>query len=241
MKIFCLSDVHLLPTGSELDDLEFSRKLVWALAAYDEVVIIGDLLEMYAAMGRKKAHFEKIRAGYPRTFSLIESNPKIKLVNGNHDDGCLDFFYRRDLLFPGGKSFNRLIINGYMFMHGHQADVMYSSGLMESVSEFVVRRVFWLESFFSRFTGFRITKRFVDGQRKKRVGADSQRKYAEKFLRANPKLRGIVMGHTHVPLMEFYGKQIYLNTGAWVNGDAFLLDTTTGAVEKYSKEAFYDA
>lgn len=224
MKIVCISDAHLLPTDPEVEDVDLDDLLERALGVYDMVVIVGDLLEMYAARGSKKAYFERIRARYSRSFSALR-HKNIKLINGNHDDGCLEFLSCHTPV-------NRLIIDGYLFMHGHQADIMYSSGFMEDVSEFCVRRVFWMESFFSRFTGFRITQRFVEGQRRKRVGADSQRKYAESILRANPKLKGVVMGHTHVPLMEFYGDQIYLNTGAYKNGDVFLLDTITGAVEK---------
>jgi UDP-2,3-diacylglucosamine pyrophosphatase LpxH len=223
MKILCFSDAHLLPTDLVAEDDKLADLLERALSDFDMVVVVGDLLEMYAAKGRQKAHFKRIMARYPRTFSALR-HKNVKLVKGNHDDGCLAFL---SCHIP----VNKLIIDGYMFMHGHQADVMYSSGMMESVSEFIVKRVFWLESFFSRFTGFRITERFVEGQRKKRVGADSQRKYAEVFLRANPKLKGIVMGHTHIPLVEFYGRQVYLNTGAYIDGDAFLLNTTTGAVE----------
>lgn len=222
MQIALISDLHLnRPEHADADE-NLADHLALLCTIYDQVVLVGDVLEMYAAPGNKLGFFQTLRRRWPATIHVIETNDKIRLVNGNHDDGCLSFFY-------GKKPANFLVIDGYAVLHGHQADRLFNARAAESVSEFFCRCAFRLESVLRTYN---LTRWLIDRQRRQRLGADAQRRYAESFLAANAEIRGIIMGHTHIPLMEFFGSQIYLNTGTYQRRDVFLLDTATGAVDK---------
>jgi UDP-2,3-diacylglucosamine pyrophosphatase LpxH len=172
------------------------------------IVLLGDVIEMYDAGRDKRRHFNRIGRTYPRTFSFIEENPdRVRLINGNHDDGCLGFFRHHTPV-------NMLYHDGWVFLHGHQADRFFESKTAEVVSEFFCKAAHRWEC----LTGYDYTSAMVDKQRKARLGAAVQERYAREFLLNSGGIKGIVMGHTHCATTREWGDQIYVNAGTWLDG-----------------------
>ena len=207
MIIGFLGCLHLRAGDPPIMDDRLCGLLEYLDRETDETILMGDVLEMYEAGRNKRRHFHKIGNSYPRSFWFIEDH-KIKLINGNHDDECLN-------LFRHHTPVNLLIHDGVVFLHGHQADMFFKSRIANAVSEFFTRLTYRVSPI--------IAMDLLEKQREERVGVDAQARYAREFLSENNDIHGIVMAHTHVPV----NSRNYINVGSYLNGDYAILDTKT--------------
>ena len=228
MKIGCLSDLHLKPGASHHQDARLYATLVNLVCRCDQVVIVGDLLEMYTRVGSRKAHFKKIARAYPRAFDFISRNTnRIVLINGNHDDGCLG-------MIPGARPVASALIDGYYFIHGHQADVFFASKQAEQFVEAIIRGLYRLESWMMGVTRFKFSEGFAVWQHRNHYGSVKLRKTCLDYLSSVNRqfIAGVVAGHTHIKdgcVMRT--GQRYFNTGTFMDGNVLILDTSTGKTE----------
>lgn len=209
MIIGCLGCLHLRAGDPPMMDDRLYGLLKDLDRETDVTILMGDVLEMYEAGRNKRRHFQKIGNSYPRSFGFIEDRPsRRRLLNGNHDDECLN-------LFRHHAPVNLLILDGVVFLHGHQADMFFKSRIANAVSEFFTRLTYRVSPI--------IAMDLLEKQREERVGVDAQARYAREFLSENEDIHGIVMAHTHVPM----DSRNYINVGSYLNGDYAILDTKT--------------
>ena len=247
MKILDLSDLHLSHIDNLIDDdfvtdIREDDRLAELLATKfgtdaQKIIIGGDLVEAYQAIwfGRKR-FIKKLRKRYPKTLSIIENDPDIIVLNGNHDDGSLKY-----LNFVGKMPHNYVELCGFRFEHGHQAEVFFHSKFMCRLSKVLVKVIYALEIFVGKLTRFKFTKFWMDYQRKKRMDGEDLDRYAEHLLIKKKHLSGVVLHHTHIPktrLKKLKRDEIndneellYINCGSYIWGDVLLIDTETKKVK----------
>ena len=223
MIIGFLSDAHcgVIPDDNPARDAGLYSLLVTMLARCDKVVIVGDLLEMYTRRGGRKRHFEKIEYNYRLTTGLIRRNgARILCVEGNHYDGYLKML--------SGSAAKYHLVDGYLFMHGHRSDPFFSHQTVEKITEKIIRAVFRVEGWLGGVTRFRLSAWVANHQHRNAAERDRLRRMALRMLESQPLLRGIVAGHTHIyDYFALPGGQVYFNAGAYLLGDAWVLDTKT--------------
>lgn len=234
MKIIILSDLHLsyidylidknfiIPERTD-DILSHNLKTKFGLAGIDQIILLGDIIEMYQAILGKKRYFKKIKSKYPKTFETIENSSYIKLVNGNHDDNCLRYFENKICV-------DSLMIDGYLFEHGHQTDLLYGHKWSNYFSEKIAKSFYVFEYLLGSITHFKLTKFWLDYERNKRILNDVQRQYILNTFEKNDEIKGFVVGHTHLKTIEILNGKLYLNTGTYLKNEGFVLDTITGEV-----------
>ena len=251
MKILDLGDLHLSYVDNIIDDdfvadIREDERLSELLRTRfgtdaEKMVIGGDLVEAYQAIwfGRKR-FIEKLKRRYPKTIRIIETDPDIIVLEGNHDDGALDY-----LDWVDKKPLPSVELDGFMFEHGHQADEFFHSKLRCRMSKVLVKIIYAFEIWVGKITKFKFTKFWMNYQRRKRMDGEALEKYALKGLSERPDLKAWVLHHTHIPddVVEHFDKRmlplpenpnkhyvdsrvgIYHNSGSYIWGDVFYIDT----------------
>lgn len=227
MKIGCLSDAHLCAGDPPEKDVLLYATLVHLLGRCDHIVVAGDFLEMYKRLGGRRRHFKKVAAAYPRTFDLIYRYwHKFSFLEGNHDDGCL-------AMIPRVHPVEYLRCDGWLFFHGHQADIFFARRTIEKLSESLIKFVFRAEAWVAGRTKFRMSEWFAGHQSRNQSGVERLADYARANLENDCFLDGVVCGHTHIIHgMHMPSGGDYFNLGTYQNGDVWILDTETNALER---------
>lgn len=235
MKLMIISDMHLSAYDADYDpwyqrshlqDDNIYSMLYHAFGRdVERIILCGDIIEMYQCgilPGRKKRLIKKIRSKYPRTFNLLEDKNwqpiPIIILDGNHDSGML-------------TKIQSVNIGGYHFEHGHRGDDFLNNKFAKVLSETFTRILYVFEYVLGRIIKKKITWRWIQWIRKRRVLARTHRTYGTHIMMSNSKLKGCVLGHTHTKDYLPVGNRTYLNSGTYVMGDILFLDTDTDEYE----------
>ena len=211
-KYLFLSDLHLGDINSEgLLVSEFNHQ------DYDQIFLLGDTLDLW-----------KSRLG--RTLDLLkqlcnEVPDNVVYIVGNHDDDLVPLteilperFFSHRVVYIGDFSL--------LITHGHTFDKLCSSFTWRSrllaYLEGVADRRFGLDIrkflySLSHMTGTNLYPKLVDQVESKAVEYCWQNHY-----------NGIIMGHTHVPVIKYLNGVLYCNCGDWVQHRTYIeLDDST--------------
>jgi UDP-2,3-diacylglucosamine hydrolase len=217
-----LADAHLGAAPPPIDQaLEAFLETVPTLG--DCLLINGDLFDFWFAYRHVVP-----RAGFGIAALLATLRRRIPIVmtGGNHDRWG-DSFWERDLKIPFSPEELRFEVAGRRIVARH------GDGIAEAHRS--ARVLHW---FTSRPTSIRLyrlihpdlafrligkmSRRLADDTRDGAVldrAAERQRNWATSYLRENPAVDLVVLGHTHRPaLVEVEPHRYYLNSGAWVDG-----------------------
>ena len=235
MRVF-ISDLHL-GDGSKSDDFHRDNELIkfleWTDNRAKEIVIVGDLYELWQSKLEKIfwAHADVIRA-------LDERRDKIYFVHGNHD--ALPFAK----LTP-----SQYMKDGVCAVHGHQFDEFnnYENPLLSlkwPIGKYITALVaglekiihpdsdVWLKKMYEKFGDFKVTAALLQNKGYNITDLDEHISVIEK-LRQQCLADITIMGHSHnaelcnitehIPqgpnMPTKPGKRIYANTGTWVDGE----------------------
>jgi len=232
MKVF-ISDIHL-GDGSKADDFHRDKELInflkWTDNRAGEIVIVGDLYELW------QADLEDIFWAHPEVINaLAKRNNKITYLYGNHD------------YLPFSKLTPEIYKNGNITaMHGHQFDKHNNFknplfNLRWPVGKYITLAVAELERWISKDADV-----WLDKQRKRfgefivNASLLQNKKSARNYTGIvdtlpNQKLNQVsIFGHNHkadvikftfpeytqddIEGETFEGSRIYANCGTWVDG-----------------------
>lgn len=218
MKILVISDLHLTPydKNHKKQDEDLSKFLLEYLEKVDKIVFNGDTFEMLHCIWNEERLFKKMKKAFPKAISIIKNNSNISIVEGNHDLNLKRYLgkYTTEKYFISDKK------HCIYFEHGHLVDNFYKKNILLKFSSFITRFLFTIDVI---LFGRRLTNKWLDFVRKKRIETGDYKLYAKKILNG---CDGCVLSHTHIPQIhiEANGK-FYLNTGTLMRGDCFEIDT----------------
>jgi len=234
MRVF-LSDIHL-GDGSKSDDFHRDAELIkfleWTDKRAHEIVIVGDLYELWQSKLEKIfwAHAAVIRA-------LDERRDKVYFVHGNHD--ALPF----SKLTPSQYS-----KDGVWAVHGHQFDTFnnFENPLLSlkwPIGKYItvlvagLERIIhpdsdvWLKKMYDKFGDFKVKAALLQNKKYNITDLD-QHIFVIENLRQQNLAPITIMGHSHnAELKEIVAinpegrwphvsfKRIYANTGSWVDDE----------------------
>ncbi len=221
-NIYFISDVHLLFEEDEKEKQK--REKLYDFFEYvkkkgDLLVIAGDLFDFWYEWKHVIPMYwfpviHKMR-------NLIESGVKIAFVTGNHDFEWGDYFSKSVgihcfsetmELEAGGKKF--FIAHGDGFAKKDRGYRFLKKLTRNRVSKFLFK------TFVHPDLGMHISK-WASHSSRKIVNIDKQAWSEEYFEYAKSKFSGgfdyVIMGHLHTPLRREDGKNVYINTGDWID------------------------
>lgn len=228
-----VSDAHLGGCPTEIRD-SFHRFLRILPDRCGHLVVNGDLFEFWFEYKTviQREHFATLAA----LSRLRESGVRVTITGGNHDRWGLDFWERElDVDFSAGPLDVEL--------NGWKSRVVHGDGLAELRSSSRVTHAVCAHPLTSRtfrllhpdfgFGMVRRIRRFLcaprdDHQLIARAAA-AQADYARRFFSERSDVDLLVMGHTHVPVVQTFGpRQWYLNPGAWMDGLRYAMISKDG-------------
>jgi len=237
MKIF-ISDLHM-GDGSKSDDFHLDEELLdfldFVQAEADELVIVGDLFELW------QASLDKILFKHSKVIKRIISlkdKLKIHYVVGNHD--YLPFIRFADL-GQGIYSAYRDQEEGIIAEHGHQYDIFnryknplrsirwppgkYFAMFMASLEIYLHPNMdIWMMQALNKMDDFlreaarlrnKITPRTQTYLKKGGHFGEFQEAVKQHIKKG---ARIVIFGHTHKAQLEEIESGIYANCGAWAQG-----------------------
>ncbi|HEU5049450.1 MAG TPA: metallophosphoesterase [Gemmatimonadales bacterium] len=231
-RLIVLADAHIgrAPPASEAALLAF---LADAPSLGDALLVVGDLFEFWFAYGRAIP-----RRGFPVAAALarLATIIPVSMVGGNHDRWGKGFwaedvgiaYSRRELLLSVGSR-RVLAVHG----DGLSERPGRSAWTHRIVGHPLTSAAFGL---LHPDLGLRLVDRLsfllspAQTPVQQRRHAETQRRWAEAKLSASPEIGALVMGHSHIAAVtEPAPGRLYLNPGAWFDGNRYALLTEHGA------------
>ncbi|MBN2120853.1 MAG: UDP-2,3-diacylglucosamine diphosphatase [Candidatus Omnitrophica bacterium] len=237
MKIF-ISDLHL-GDGSATDDFhrdrEFLEFLEFVESQAQELIIVGDFLELWQAdLDRVLFRHSKVI----KKLLLLRRKLKITYVVGNHD--YIPFAKFTDLDIGISLEY-RDAESGIVAEHGHKYDmfnryknplksIKWPSGKYFTLAVAGLERLIhpdidkWTKKAMENLDDFLKEAIFVRNKitpaTKEYLKCGGHFGEFEKAVKnhINKGARVVVFGHTHKPQLQSIEKGIYANCGAWVDG-----------------------
>jgi UDP-2,3-diacylglucosamine pyrophosphatase LpxH len=246
MKAF-VSDIHL-GDGSKADDFhrdqEFIDFIRWTDNKCSEIVILGDLYELW------QADLQDILWAHPNVVKVLEHRRhKITFVHGNHD------------FLPYSRLVSNVYTTPYIWAeHGHAYDKFNKETgkknplfqLKWPIGRYITLAVaelerwvspnadIWLEKQRQRFGNFLVEAALLQNKEWDKSDSDQVRVKVNKLKKVFNDRPVSVMGHTHQPEVSkikvdhLHSSFIYANCGTWVDGDypTFITVEDGGAFSK---------
>lgn len=219
-SVYLASDVHLGAIREE-NERAFLSWLEEAAGVASRVVLNGDLFDYWFE------YRSVIPQGYTRTLGLlariVDSGVEVDLLGGNHD-----WWGGRYLEEEVGVRFHRDPVR--MDLAGRTVLVAHGDGLGPGDLGYKALKAClrssplrWLYRWLHPDIGARIAQRAsstmdrgtpTEGERRR---SQVLRDWAHGILASDPALDMVVLGHTHIPVLEESGPgRHYLNCGDWV-------------------------
>ena len=202
-----LSDLHL-GDGSLIEDFHSFDQFVYLISQYPNHVIIfnGDTFETWQTL------LKDILRAHSDLFTLL-SKREVIFVAGNHDRFLFDLegeYFGKWFVVPN------IEVQKYYIEHGHRWDDFNknttSLGKIVAFTGGMIERFGWrdVDDWFSRVLTAGTGKFF-------KLKKDVYAAFAHNTLVCNEPygLRGVILGHTHIPLVKEFEKGVYFNTGCW--------------------------
>ena len=238
MQIAVISDLHL-GKKDKLD--QFHRNLgaetqLYKLLTYlennvDKIILLGDIFETLRSKSptKREEELRNILKAYPKIAEKIKNNKKYILIQGNHDEASGKVLGAPSVLkLKDGDSH-------IAFFHGHQVDHLVYDFVEKNFWKFGTWAGGWLERL-----GFDITRKMNKNSKFKalndlwKVG-----KFEKSAVEFGKKLKAdiVVTGHSHHPMKEEIGSNLFLNSGTRVAGrqDMIIIDTSRHQYDVYKK------
>jgi len=226
MKIAIISDLHIKEKDGASDfhftDKQFYKEIKDICKIVDILVINGDFIELWQSSwpteDSRRAEFKKALDRYPITLRYIFRNPKIQLIQGNHDEE-LSFFgqgiiqkkiIKKLTIENRSESFHTSIYHGIFDFFNTKAI---------GFSKFIAWLAGWLERILHPMIEVKL-----DGFVRKIFGINlfknqSQIKGAKVLIATDSKLKCIINSHTHSPQIVKFSyrgqERIFINTGRY--------------------------
>lgn len=224
--VYLTSDVHLGAVPPERE-AAFVAWLEHAGAAASRVVIDGDLFDFWFE------YRSAVPRGHTRVLGalarVVDAGVPVLMVGGNHD--WWGGSYLRDEV---GVEFHRepVIVD----LAGRRTFVAHGDGLGRGDLGYRLLRLIlrggltrwafrWLHPDLGAWLAAHVSKTEVRGSgptRSERARSSELRRWAAGKLHEDPELDLVVLGHTHVPLLdEVEHDRFYLNLGDWIHHRSF--------------------
>lgn len=220
-NIYFISDVHLLFKEDEKEKQKREKLFDFfkILENNDILVLAGDLFDFWFEWNHviPKYWFEV----FHRLKNMIDSGVTVYFITGNHDFSYGDYFSKS----IGMKCFNESLeieAGGKRFYIAH-GDGLAGRDRGYRILKKIMRNGV-SKSLFRTFAhpdlGMNISKWASHSSRKmvkidKEVWSEEYYKFARsKFIKG---FDYVIMGHLHTPFRREEGKNVYLNTGDWIN------------------------
>lgn len=212
MKLF-LSDLHL---GSPLFDKENEIKQLFNCNKYDEVFIIGDIIDTW------ENSVKTITLKYESLIQSINTSvAKVYIIKGNHDPKIIDLkriFYKCHVL--DNKELN---LNGKktLLIHGHEFDGVMVKYLGINKLLFPIQWLCerlnlnisnWLNTTYHSVAAKISDKHYND------IVLEIEKRVIEKYKDYDI----LIMGHTHLEKFVYTYKPVYINTGSLIHDPSYL-------------------
>lgn len=221
MKRIIFSDVHL-GSPDRLYYREFERFLRYECTKYDEIIILGDLFELWTSTSEKILHFEQSTI---KLLKWLDSNYKVIFIPGNHDFMYHDVMEFNNVKYPhyrfsaGGR--------GFYITHGH---------LQSYESKMKCYKIFnWIMNIgiFAKLLNhiFSTPKQELIERIFKWMKGDKQEVTVNALRKASMDIPGyVIMGHTH----KCEVRNMYANTGNWLSNMDYITINEKGNVKKHT-------
>jgi len=223
MKIFYfISDSHFGSDEPEREKIKQNQlfSFLEEISKGDShLYILGDFFEIWFEYknAMPKCYFHILVA----LSRLVESGVGIDLIVGNHDYWVHNFLQREigirvhqkpvDVMLHGKRFY---IAHGDGLIKSNIASVILSGITKNPVNIFLYRLLspdfsIPLASFSSKLSRNRNSRNVNPDDVKGKYAKFAQRKLMSGF-------DGVILGHTHQPVLTKYGDKVYLNTGDWL-------------------------
>lgn len=210
MKDLIIADVHL---GSPL--FEKSNQLYELITSceYNKIIILGDFFDVW---------HEQLGVMLCEYYGIIEviknKGSDVFYVPGNHspENEVLEE------IFPEATIVDELDYKGYRIMHGHQFDDMITQYSLLAKFFFVFQ---WL---FERIgINLKACCRELSSSVSSKIGKGYYKDLTDAIEQEavdtyKDTHKGIIMGHTHRPMLSTYYNFIYVNCGDWIHSKKYV-------------------
>tara|TARA_Y100000590_G_scaffold465153_1_gene636614 strand:- start:1313 stop:2056 length:744 start_codon:yes stop_codon:yes gene_type:complete len=228
--IHIASDIHLGIVPRDTED-SFLRWLEYSGAVASDLILNGDLFDFWFEFrsGIPKGHERVLEA----LRNLIDSGIPVTLMGGNHDWWGGPFLteeigvtFLRNPVIMDLAGFRTFIAHGDGLGRGNFG---YRILRMMLRNRMIIRSFQWLDPDLGTALGNRIsmTKHRLnspepsDGEH---IRSRVLQEWGQQKLKDNQELNLVVLGHTHVPIIEEIGSErYYVNVGDWVNHRSYLV------------------
>ena len=228
-----VSDAHLGEAPAETRDT-FHRFLRSIAERCGHLVVNGDLFDFWFEYKSviQREHFATLIA----LARLREEGVRVTVTGGNHDRWSIDF-WKGELGIEFSPGAHDLQLNCWRawVVHGDGLSELRNSGRITHAvcSHPLTARTFRLIHPDLGFGLVKKLRRFLcaprDDQDVIARAAKAQADYARGFLARRSDIDLLVMGHTHVPVLEAVAeRRWYVNPGAWMDGYRYALITAAG-------------
>ena len=232
-QLLIVADAHLGITPPAVEEalLEFLHQ---APTLGDSLLVNGDLFDFWFSYRRVIP-----REGFTVAAALarLRKRMPVVMIGGNHDRWG-DDFWQKDLAIEFAPLETTVTVGGrrILAVHGDGlTEEHWSARLMHRITRHPATVAtwralhpdlgFWVVDKMSRFLGSTSRDPAVLQRASTR-----QRAWAARRLQDDPALGGIVMGHTHRPVIEeIFPGRTYVNPGAWMDGYKYAVLTEDGA------------
>lgn len=222
MKIKIISDIHITDEDklnhSKLTDDKFYNLIIRELKDSELFVINGDFIELYQSklptLNSRIQKYNQIRIKFPKLFSLIENDPRVLVLAGNHDEIITS------LLKNSQKSFR---------IKDARGDIVIEHGVHDFTGKHFPKfqyYVGWIYGWIERLSGIAFQHSINRWLERKFnfsfFSNKDQIKAFKKMLEKDSDIRMMVNGHTHLSeYFEFIHNghlKRFINTGAGIYG-----------------------
>jgi UDP-2,3-diacylglucosamine hydrolase len=219
-KLFFISDAHF---GSEKEEKEKKKKekfknfLELNLKRNDYLFILGDLFDFWFEYRYliPKDCFQILTILY----NLVQRGVKVIFVGGNHDFWENGFFKKELGIEFYRESLTVNLFSKKFYLHHGDGFIKKDKGYL--ILRSILRNKFniWLYKLIHPDLSVFLAKYFsnksrINTQKKKNSLFEEYFKFAHKKFEEG--VDYVIMGHTHIPIIEKFGNKYFVNIGDWI-------------------------
>jgi predicted phosphodiesterase len=226
MKILIISDLHLglkdNPSNSfKLNEYAFNKYLLDGINEYDNIIMNGDVFELWESLletsgATLELKFKNQVNEILNSWifgNLIRTNPKIIIINGNHD-----LYIKNNNVLPK-RIADKLIIshNHYniLITHGHKGDLFCDD---KSICRYITCCCSQTKSKIEDLLDENLDKNIDQIVKCIETKESKITDYALKILDAS-NFNVVIFGHTHTQTIVKKNGKVYINEGCLVGKD----------------------